>query len=190
MLCTCISLNSVRAEPSSPSRLQFWIQDAAPSTGWTCSKNPNRHPQSRKDLEFQEHWASRFHRASWVSPALALNPGLPTSRYGPPLPRLRGGGGGLWLSCNLMTCQSPSSRPIWGLSRCLAPPLHPHLLIYCLLPSPGPSLWRVYLQQPERPPYTRSLLGSVYLSTPINRLHSIWRAFALKTFPCQSLPPH
>lgn len=102
----------------------------------------------------------------------------------------RAGGGGLWLSCNLMTCQSPSSRPIWGLSRCLAPPLHPHLLIYCLLPSPGPSLWRVYLQQPERPPYTRSLLGSVYLSTPINRLHSIWRAFALKTFPCQSLPPH
>lgn len=99
-------------------------------------------------------------------------------------------GGGLWLSCNLMTCQALSLRPIWGLSRCLAPPLHPHLLLYCLLPSPGPSLWRVYLQQPERPPSSRSLLGSVYLSTPINRLHSIWRAFALKTFPCQSLPPH
>lgn len=98
--------------------------------------------------------------------------------------------GGLRLSCNLMTRQSLSARHIWGLARCLAPPLHPCLFIYCLLSSPCPSLWCVYLQQPERPPYTHSLLGSVYLSTPINRLHSIWRAFALKTFPCQSLPPH
>lgn len=136
MLCTCISLNSVRAEPSSPSHLQFQIQDAAPSTGWTCSENPNRHPQSRKNLELQEHWASRFHRASWVSPALALNPGLPASRYGPPLPRLGGGDFGsaaIWWH----------ARPfLWDLSGVYLDALLPLFIRICffivssLLPDP------------------------------------------------------
>lgn len=139
MLCTCISLNSVRAEPSSPSRLQFWIQDAAPSTGWTCSKNPNRHPQNRKDLEFQEHWASRFHRASWVSPALALNPGLPTSRYGPPLPRLRGRGGGGFGSAAIWWHASPLLRGLSGVYLDALLPLFIRIclfIVFSLLPDP------------------------------------------------------
>lgn len=176
----CISSNIFRAESSSLSGCSAWYPLDA--------ENDSRTMTIRRAQSYRKSWGSGFNRTSSVEPAIALNPDLSTSTCGP-LPCLSFWGPYSLLmfedrliffcKANLESTSMPFSQLInWFF--CLFSPPH--------RPRPLPGVFTRSIQKDHLPPALSAV--QLHLSTPINRLHSIWQAFALKTFLCQSLPPH
>lgn len=161
-------------------------QDLPPSQCWKCW--PTKTSALSEGLEAPEQRLGFKIQWNFVSWTLVLNPDLLASKCDPLLSH-QPLGASRWGSSS--GCEEMPSASQNGLSGISPSAFLPPLVIFCVFslpPLPVSGVFTRSSQKDHLPPALSSV--QLHLSTPINRLHSIWWAFALKTFPCQSLPPH